>query len=82
MRSIHKRSNASLFFVMIVVILPSLASCEDVVVGPFHWEARNRTVNLTGTVTAANDGTPLSGVTVQHVGLETSVVPGHPCGSP
>ena len=61
------------FFVrrtLTTMLLPSLISCDiGILDGDWVVEYREVTVNLTGTVIAANDGTPLPGATVQLAGL-------------
>ena len=81
MRCTHFPSHGSSFVprMLTVVLLPWLTSCDiDVLGGDWDFEYREVTVHLTGTVIAANDGTPLPGVTVQLAGLgfATHVVAG------
>ena len=82
MKRIHFPSFGSFFVVrmLVVMLLPWSTSCDLSLglEGDLDLEYRDVTVNLTGTAVAANDGTPLPGVTVELAGLgfATHVVPG------
>ena len=55
-------------YVLTVMLLPWLTSCDlSLGLSDFSIETRAVPINLTGTVTAAEDGTPLAGVTIQRV---------------
>ena len=67
MRCSHFHSMRRIRLIAISMLLPWSTACDlglglD---GPYDLETRDVTVNVTGRVTAANDGTPLAGVMVQ-----------------